>query len=75
MSPVEVRRGSLPIFGSAMHRGPSGSNAQCKALARGVPAFRAESDEVQLERQHRLARARFDVTPVIDRQYFNAVCA
>ncbi|WP_353475226.1 ring-cleaving dioxygenase [Salipiger sp. H15] len=36
-------------------------------------AFRAESDEVQLEWHDRLATAGFDVTPVIDRQYFNAV--
>ncbi|MCA0946817.1 ring-cleaving dioxygenase [Salipiger pacificus] len=36
-------------------------------------AFRAESDEVQLEWHDRLASAGFDVTPVIDRQYFNAV--
>ncbi|MBE9638346.1 ring-cleaving dioxygenase [Salipiger mangrovisoli] len=36
-------------------------------------AFRAESDEVQLDWHDRLASAGFDVTPVIDRQYFNAV--
>ncbi len=36
-------------------------------------AFRAESDAVQLEWQDRLATAGFDVTPVIDRQYFNAI--
>lgn len=36
-------------------------------------AFRAESDAVQLEWQERLASAGFDVTPVIDRQYFNAI--
>lgn len=36
-------------------------------------AFRAESDAVQLEWHDRLATAGFDVTPVIDRQYFNAI--
>ena len=36
-------------------------------------AFRAESDEVQLEWRERVASAGFAVTPVIDRQYFNAI--
>ena len=36
-------------------------------------AFRAESDEVQLEWRERVASAGLDVTPVIDRQYFNAI--
>ncbi len=36
-------------------------------------AFRAESDEIQMEWHDRLATAGFDVTPVIDRQYFNAI--
>jgi glyoxalase family protein len=36
-------------------------------------AFRADSDEVQLEWRERLRSAGFDVTPVIDRQYFNAI--
>ena len=36
-------------------------------------AFRAENDEVQREWQDRLSTAGFDVTPVIDRQYFNAI--
>lgn len=36
-------------------------------------AFRAENDEVQRAWHERLATAGFDVTPVIDRQYFNAI--
>ena len=36
-------------------------------------AFRAESEAVQREWRERLAGAGFDVTPVIDRQYFNAI--
>ena len=36
-------------------------------------AFRAESDEVQLEWRERLSSAGFGVTPVTDRQYFNAI--
>ena len=36
-------------------------------------AFRAESDEVQLEWRERVASAGLRVTPVIDRQYFNAI--
>jgi glyoxalase family protein len=36
-------------------------------------AFRAESDEVQLDWRERLTTAGFNVTPVIDRQYFNAI--
>lgn len=36
-------------------------------------AFRAESDEVQMEWQDRLRTAGLNVTPVIDRQYFNAI--
>ena len=36
-------------------------------------AFRAESDEVQLEWRERAVAAGLDVTPVIDRQYFNAI--
>ncbi len=36
-------------------------------------AFRAESDEVQLEWRERVAAAGLHVTPVIDRQYFNAI--
>ncbi|QOL79644.1 ring-cleaving dioxygenase [Pseudooceanicola spongiae] len=36
-------------------------------------AFRAETDEVQQVWHDRLATAGFDVTPVIDRQYFNAI--
>jgi glyoxalase family protein len=36
-------------------------------------AFRAESDEVQMDWRERLASAGFDVTPQIDRQYFNAI--
>lgn len=36
-------------------------------------AFRAESDEVQREWQERVAAFGLDVTPVIDRQYFNAI--
>ena len=36
-------------------------------------AFRAESDEVQLEWRERVAAAGLQVTPVIDRQYFNAI--
>jgi glyoxalase family protein len=36
-------------------------------------AFRAESDAVQREWQERLASAGHPTTPVIDRQYFNAI--
>ncbi|SFD50720.1 ring-cleaving dioxygenase [Roseivivax sediminis] len=36
-------------------------------------AFRAESDDIQLEWRERLLAAGCDVTPVIDRQYFNAI--
>ncbi|MEL6170572.1 MAG: ring-cleaving dioxygenase [Pseudomonadota bacterium] len=36
-------------------------------------AFRAETDAIQKEWQERLRSAGFDVTPVIDRQYFNAI--
>ncbi|MEL7470742.1 MAG: ring-cleaving dioxygenase [Pseudomonadota bacterium] len=36
-------------------------------------AFRAESDEIQKHWQDRLRGAGMDVTPVIDRQYFNAI--
>lgn len=36
-------------------------------------AFRAETDEVQAAWRERLSAAGFDVTPVIDRQYFNAI--
>jgi glyoxalase family protein len=36
-------------------------------------AFRAESDEVQLEWRERLLAAGQQVTPVIDRNYFNAI--
>ena len=36
-------------------------------------AFRAENDEVQLEWRERVAAFGLDVTPVIDRQYFNAI--
>ena len=36
-------------------------------------AFRAEDDEVQLEWREKLASAGLSVTPVIDRQYFNAI--
>lgn len=36
-------------------------------------AFRAGSDEAQAEQRARLAQAGFDVTPVIDRQYFRSV--
>ncbi|MFT5869958.1 MAG: glyoxalase family protein [Paracoccaceae bacterium] len=36
-------------------------------------AFRAESDAVQLDWREKLATAGFNVTPVIDRQYFNAI--
>lgn len=36
-------------------------------------AFRAETDEIQKHWQERLRTAGFDVTPVIDRQYFNAI--
>lgn len=36
-------------------------------------AFRAEDDAAQLEWRERLLSAGFDVTPVIDRQYFNAI--
>ncbi|ORE93577.1 glyoxylase [Stappia sp. 22II-S9-Z10] len=36
-------------------------------------AFRARTDAEQVEWQQRIAAAGFDVTPVIDRQYFNAV--
>jgi glyoxalase family protein len=36
-------------------------------------AFRAESDEVQREWRERVAAAGLGVTPVIDRQYFNAI--
>ena len=36
-------------------------------------AYRAESDAVQREWQERVAAYGLDVTPVIDRQYFNAI--
>lgn len=36
-------------------------------------AFRAESDAVQQEWQERVSAFGLDVTPVIDRQYFNAI--
>jgi len=36
-------------------------------------AFRAESDDVQRDWQERLASAGHPTTPVIDRQYFNAI--
>jgi len=36
-------------------------------------AFRAEDDADQLEWRDRIASAGLDVTPVIDRQYFNAI--
>lgn len=36
-------------------------------------AFRAETDEIQLDWRDRLMAARFDVTGVRDRQYFNAI--
>lgn len=36
-------------------------------------AFRAETDEIQKHWQDRVRAAGFDVTPVIDRQYFNAI--
>ncbi len=36
-------------------------------------AFRAETDDIQMEWRDRLLAAGFDVTPKIDRQYFNAV--
>lgn len=36
-------------------------------------AFRAENDAVQDEWRQRLLSAGFEVTPVIDRQYFNAI--
>jgi glyoxalase family protein len=36
-------------------------------------AFRAEDDAVQLEWRERAIAAGLDVTPVIDRQYFNAI--
>jgi catechol 2,3-dioxygenase-like lactoylglutathione lyase family enzyme len=37
-------------------------------------AFRAGSDAEQLAQRTRLAEAGFDVTPVVDRQYFRSVC-
>jgi len=36
-------------------------------------AFRAETDEIQREWQERVRSAGLQVTPVIDRQYFNAI--
>ncbi|MEM0909225.1 MAG: ring-cleaving dioxygenase [Pseudomonadota bacterium] len=36
-------------------------------------AFRAESDDIQATWRERLISAGFDVTPIIDRQYFNAI--
>ena len=36
-------------------------------------AFRAQDDAVHLEWRERIAQAGFQVTPVIDRQYFNAI--
>ena len=36
-------------------------------------AFRAETDEVQMEWRERLAAAGYQPTPQIDRQYFNAI--
>ncbi|MEM9913235.1 MAG: ring-cleaving dioxygenase [Pseudomonadota bacterium] len=36
-------------------------------------AFRAETDSIQKHWQEKLRSAGFDVTPVIDRQYFNAI--
>ncbi|MEM7694904.1 MAG: ring-cleaving dioxygenase [Pseudomonadota bacterium] len=36
-------------------------------------AFRAETDEIQKTWQERVRAAGLDVTPVIDRQYFNAI--
>ena len=36
-------------------------------------AFRAETPEIQREWRERVAEAGFDVTPVIDRQYFDAI--
>jgi catechol 2,3-dioxygenase-like lactoylglutathione lyase family enzyme len=36
-------------------------------------AFRAPSDEVQLERRAQIEAAGFDITPVVDRQYFHSV--
>jgi catechol 2,3-dioxygenase-like lactoylglutathione lyase family enzyme len=36
-------------------------------------AFRAASDEAQLEQRARIEAAGFDVTPVVDRQYFHSV--
>jgi catechol 2,3-dioxygenase-like lactoylglutathione lyase family enzyme len=36
-------------------------------------AFRAASDEAQLERRARLEQAGIDATPVVDRQYFHSV--
>ena len=36
-------------------------------------AFRAENDEHQLEIREEVARIGYDVTPVIDRNYFNAI--
>lgn len=43
--------------------------------ARGgvIDLVRAESDAVQLDWREKLATAGFNVTPVIDRQYFNAI--
>jgi glyoxalase family protein len=36
-------------------------------------AFRAQTDEIQREWQRRVQAAGLDITPVIDRQYFNAI--
>jgi glyoxalase family protein len=36
-------------------------------------AFRAASDEAQLEKRAEIERQGFDITPVIDRQYFHSV--
>lgn len=36
-------------------------------------AFRVESEEVQMERRDQLVNAGFNVTPIIDRQYFKSI--
>lgn len=36
-------------------------------------AFRIESEEVQMERRDQLVNAGFNVTPIIDRQYFKSI--
>ena len=74
---VERLRFRSPAGGSGsvvdIERAPDASIARPGAGTIHHVAFRAESDEVQLEWRERAASAGLRPTSVIDRQYFNAI--